>query len=402
MHILFTTYEFVTEKRLCGGLGNYLANISSILAKYGHDVTVLVISDHNSRFLWKDHIEVITFQYRYESEKNHWAEFVDELLKTDSARLFNRSKAINLKIEQIHQKKHIDVIQYCGDDMSVLYRNKRITSVVRLSSFMAWLDKAAILGTDMNDVSWLKEWRSRLFLASLLRADAVYGPSEVVAGFVRRKLPINIRIIESPFLLESDLEIKPLRQLEGKKYLLFFGKLAVLKGIHIVKDAVYEILNSNSDLFFVFMGKDIEGYQERIMHAAGKNADRLIFLGNITDQRTKFGVIKNAFACTLPSRADNLPNTCIEAMGVGRVVIGTYGASFDQLIENKESGILIQRDSPRELVEAVRYVMSMSEEERAQMGQKAILRIQRMKPEIIYNELMEFYQDVIGKQNRGK
>ena len=47
MHILFVTYEFVTEKGLCGGLAHYLANISEIMAAHGHKITILVMNNHN-------------------------------------------------------------------------------------------------------------------------------------------------------------------------------------------------------------------------------------------------------------------------------------------------------------------------------------------------------------------
>ena len=43
--------------------------------------------------------------------------------------------------------------------------------------------------------------------------------------------------------------------------------------------------------------------------------------------------------CSLPSKVDNLPNTCLEAMALKRVVIGSRtAASFDQLISDGVNG----------------------------------------------------------------
>ncbi len=46
----------------------------------------------------------------------------------------------------------------------------------------------------------------------------------------------------------------------------------------------------------------------------------------------------------LPSRIDNLTNTCIESMALGKVVIGTQGAIFEQLIEDGVNCFLCRID----------------------------------------------------------
>ena len=134
------------------------------------------------------------------------------------------------------------------------------------------------------------------------------------------------------------------------------------------------------------------------MDRAGKYRERVIYLGEIREPNELYMIIKNAYACVLPSRADNLPNTCIEAMGLGKIVIGTYGASFEQLIKNKESGLLIKRDSPKALIKAVDYLMGMTEGEWSEMGKKAKESVVRMSPDKIYEQLILFYKKVINQK----
>ncbi len=52
----------------------------------------------------------------------------------------------------------------------------------------------------------------------------------------------------------------------------------------------------------------------------------------------------------LPSRFDNLPNACLEAMALSKPVIATEEASFDELIETGVSGELVPQDSAKALV----------------------------------------------------
>ncbi len=105
-------------------------------------------------------------------------------------------------------------------------------------------------------------------------------------------------------------------------------------------------------------------------------------------------------ACVLPSRVDNLPNSCIEAMSLGNIVIGTYGASFEQLIRNKDNGLLIKRDSSAAFIKAIDWLMNLSENERIAMGKRAADSIIRLSPEKIYDEMITFYKKVISVRKK--
>lgn len=404
MHILFTAYEFVTEKNPCGGLGNYLANISTILAENGHDITILIMSNHNSRFEWKEHIEVVTFRYHYVEHLWHWEDYLAEILPIDNIVYINYGLAIRKKIEEIHKEKPIDIIQNNGDRLEAICRIREIPTIVRLSSVGEWYKQAYDRQSNMNDFRWMKTWNYRFFLYSLRRADAVYGPSQVIADFINQKAGWKVEVIESPFFLKecSNDENSENGLLKGKKYLFFFGRICALKGIYTIADAIYQILEEYPDLHFAFAGNlEEKKCMKELQDSAKQFRNRIIYLGNITERHALSTIIRNAEACVLPSRADNLPNACIESMGMGRIVIGTYGASFEQMIEDKKSGLLITRDSSEELIQAVRYLMAMSESDKAKMGSAARKRVEQMSPEKVYTQVITLYQKVIDQHKKG-
>ena len=404
MHILFVTYEFVTEKELCGGLGHYIANISEILSKRGHRVTILMISNHNETFQWKNHVNVIVFSHNaFVSRKSRIGKYADYLTKSNTSWWLNRSLEINLRIREMNRIDPIDIVHYCGDDMSVWYRPRQIPCVVRLSSFGPWYDLAGRPGSDMNDTSWLDTWESRFFLHSYTKADAIYGPSRIVAEIVKKKLKKEIKVMESPCVVdEHGAGNADADEFHGKTYLLFFGRICLLKGIGVIREMIHDVLEENPQVLFVFAGREIDkSLLPAVKRAAGEYCDRVICLGEIKDPERMSSIVRHAYACVLPSRADNLPNSCIEAMGLGKVVIGTYGASFEQLIRHKESGLLVKRDSPGALKKAIRYAMEMTDQERLEMGRRAKERISCMHPDVVYRQLLSFYQKVIeSKQKR--
>jgi glycosyltransferase involved in cell wall biosynthesis len=54
-----------------------------------------------------------------------------------------------------------------------------------------------------------------------------------------------------------------------------------------------------------------------------------------------YAVLKRADAAVLPSQADNLPNTVIESLVFGIPVLGSRGASIDELVEEGRTGHLV-------------------------------------------------------------
>jgi glycosyltransferase involved in cell wall biosynthesis len=70
-------------------------------------------------------------------------------------------------------------------------------------------------------------------------------------------------------------------------------------------------------------------------------AERLIVLERMP-HRQLYPVIAGAHLVVLPSLIENLPNACLEAMGLGKVVIGTSGTGFDELISEERRDFLFR------------------------------------------------------------
>ena len=193
------------------------------------------------------------------------------------------------------------------------------------------------------------------------------------------------------------------KYLRGKRYLLTACSLRRTKGIHVIASAIFTILDKHPDLYYVLAGEnelikletgEMRNGYEYVREAAGKHKDRLIYLGNISKELLN-PVIMHAYGVVLPSRIDNLPNSCIEAMGEGRVVIGTKGASFEQLIKDGESGLLIRRDSVDSLIEKIEELLRWTEEKWSAVGENARKRISLMNAEATGEKMLKLYYETI-------
>ena len=131
-----------------------------------------------------------------------------------------------------------------------------------------------------------------------------------------------------------------------------------------------------------------------IVEGAGKYRKQVMSFKSL-EHKKLYPVIQNAEFVIMPSIIDNLPNTCIEAMALSKVVIGTDGASFEQLIEHQSSGLLCKIGDSRDLLEKMNAAAAMDVQEKQEMGKRAQESIMRLKPEVVVKKLVRFYEAVI-------
>lgn len=397
MHIAYITSEFVTEKEF-GGLAVYLNNISGIMSAHGHKVTVITLSEHEGELLYKKNVNVVRVK------RTPVASLTGDF--SSMARMLENSWKLYRKLRQVKNNSSLDIVQSANYQAVGFFRDCHLPTVVRASSDSSLLRHAAEVKFDYEMALKQKKPGDILELMCVRHADAAYAPSIFCADAIAKRSGRKLDIIESPFM-ESGLELDDSLykdRLAGKKYLLFNSSLSSLKGTHLGIEATKYILGKHPELNLVYAGNDggirqIKGGCQSIADILRRQADqydgRVLYLGRL-EHKKLYPIIRNSLACVLPSRVDNLPNACIEAMAQGKVVIGTYGASFEQLIKNKRNGLLIQRDSVNALIKAVNYLMSMSEQERDRMGISAMDTVRRLRPESVYKQVIVYYQNVIA------
>ena len=392
-HIVYVLPEFVTETA-AGGLAVYYDNISRLLADDGNMVTIFVLSESDESI---DYYPNVTVK-RVLIDKSG----TDPEIPSSFMRLW--SNEINKRVKEFKNAgNRIDIIQYANYMGLGVDRLDDVPTVVRISSFQPLMRATSKLVFDINKEYTNERPADYLETISIVKADAVYSPSKLMAITFEQEIGRKIKVIESPFYPVNLDAVDKNEKLNGKKYILTFSTLNLLKGIKLIGDCVWDVLNENKEIYWVFAGAEVPwtdefGKQilpsEYLSRKAGKYANRLVFMGKVEHARL-MPIVDGAEACVMPSRIDNLPNTCIEAMALGKIVIGTKGASFEQLIDDGENGFLIERENEDELILKVNEVLRLDSLERKNIGEKAKKRIEAMEPMLIKESLIDLYKGVI-------
>ncbi|BAQ61809.1 glycosyltransferase [Geminocystis sp. NIES-3708] len=406
--IVLVTTEYVTEDFFDGGLSNYVHRAALGLKKLGHKPIVFVLSHENEDVFIHKGIEVHRFRVYtgiffeiFNSRK-----YNDSLFRFWNWITFGKLYHSTIQVlmswqlrEKLKQIEHpISLVQYPNCAALGLFHLKNVPKVTRISGYLPqWNDAYGLKRT--LDI-WLMEKQEDL--ANKL-SDALFCPSKLNAITIEKIVRKNVEVIETPFIIETEsLNYSIYKEyLEGKQYLLFFGTIGIMKGCGLIAEIIYSLLAFKENLFFVFVGKDKDymGFQgkstmDKIRENAGENKDRVIHFDRLTHDYL-YPIVANANAVVLPSRIDNFPNTCIEAMGHKRIVIGTNGTSFEQLIEDGVSGFLCENDNSQDLLRVIKEVLNLTEKKRLEIGEKAYQRIQDLQPEKVINQLVDFYRQTI-------
>jgi glycosyltransferase involved in cell wall biosynthesis len=160
-----------------------------------------------------------------------------------------------------------------------------------------------------------------------------------------------VAVVRPPLFREAEPDEGALPELP-KRYLIHFGKLSGVKGTPLLARALLRAWEQDPELTLVLAGRDRDGRLPEWRALWGRQRERVIWLGEL-EKPALYAVLCRAEAAVLPSLADNLPNTAIESLMFGVPVIGTDGASLDELIEPGKNGELVPAGDEAALAQAL-------------------------------------------------
>ena len=399
MRVAFLTTEYPTERYFAGGLASYLHRVTTALIEGGHDAEVFTLSHVDERtrdgFTLVHRVKRQTRFQRLLGKAPYFgrgAGYADVMLPG-----WNLAAALHRR----HREAPFDVVQAsnyraCGL-IAALWN--RIPLVTRISSY-----EPAMRAMYGKPLTQQQRYLEKAEILQVRWSAATYAPSVLLADMLKVKEALNVRVIEPPFSLEPPPPgLPPLcKGLTPGIYGLFFGFVGRLKGCDRLVNVLPGLLDRNPELKFVFIGptgpisrvEDKGRFDDYIRRKLRAYTDQRVFVLGQQRPPTLLPFVQGARFVVLPSRIDNLPNACMEAMALRRVVIGTYGASFEQLLEDGINGFLVSQDDDGDLASCMERVWRMHPQERDRIGDRAVQTLQRMRPEHAIRPLVHLLEGV--------
>ena len=395
LRIAFATPEYVTEKPFDCGLATYIHRVGKALVDLGHEVHVITLSQAESEF---EHDGVRVHRVKV---ARIWLQLsrLTRYRLADSLYLLGLSAGVYRKLKELNRRHRFDLIQfpycpYCGL-VSMFFL--RVPHVIRAS----WYEAA------WNDLTNTTPRLDRRIIGALERLQLRFSPHVCTPSQSLRKTLTerrglsDVRVIPSPVYVETaDWDYAKYEELlRGKKYLLFFGRFELRKGFQVLCQALPRFLERETGACAVFVGRDLASslapsmaeYARSLLSAYG---DRVLIIDRLS-HALLYPIIEQAQLVVLPSLMDNLPNACLEAMALGKVVLGTRGASFEEMISDGENGFLVTPDSPDELAEKI--LAAWTNPRLDAIGRAAREKARDYAPEHTVKTLLAYYQEVLNE-----
>ena len=408
MHVVFLTHLFPVRGRSTGGAANYVANIARIMAEQGHFVEIITESETEETFYWKNiavHKIKATRGFR---DTGKQMPTYKKLLKN-----ICRSYWYNKEVAKIHKKTKIDIIQSVNSYGLAFLRKTNIPYLIRLSDYPALWSGANRPEFDFNQCVASRRFDEEIQFIALKRADALVVPSVLVQQLIYDRIGKKPQLVESPVLIEEEEYTYFKESFESDPYFLTYSELNYRKEIHIVAKIVDKLLTQYPDMKYIVCGRDrLILYEnkyilvsELFQLSVTQHADRFIFMGEISNRKRMFSIIKHAKLCILPTRVDNFPNTCLEAMAFGKIVVSStshYKTSVEQLLIDGYNGFLSDVDDAESLYQKIVYAMQLLDADKELLQSRAMERVKELTPEKVYVKMMTIYEETIESFKQSK
>ena len=185
-------------------------------------------------------------------------------------------------------------------------------------------------------------------------------------------VPLGLDLSEYEILPERGTFRSRYPETDGKKIVLFFGRLNFKKGLDILVRAFARVVRVRDDVHLVLAGPDNEGYGSKVQTWLKEQGvlDRATFTGMLLG-KDKLAVLRDADMFVLPSYSENFGISVVEAMACGVPVVISDKVNIWREVAESGAGKVAPCDADRfadimlELLDNPEAARQMSEKGKA-------------------------------------
>lgn len=383
MKICLVSMEYPPENPWTG-IGTYTHDISQAFSKYGNEVHVFAQATEKEQ----TYIDTDVIVHRIKMSRPKIPIFTDP----NGCLLYSR------KISKQIQKLKFDVIEapeWRAQGFAIsLFSNTCLITRLHLPLFMLnriSLKKSTPANRLVDFLEKNQTMRSRGVTSSTIALK------EVVCNQWKLE-PLKVAIIPNGVDINRLRETSTDQNLIGSEYILYLGQMDFRKGAHILARALPLVFERARKLKVVFVGFDTAfnngTMKEFILKINCKYVDNLIFMGFVSEEK-KNTLIRNSKFVVLPSLWEAFGYTCLESMCLGKAVIATKQSGFEEIIEDRKSGFLVE---PGDHIGLAKQIIECLEtEDKVKLVEKNTShRIQKFDSKTVAKRLIQYYQASIG------
>jgi glycogen(starch) synthase len=403
-----------------GGIGTYVMHIAQLLAERGEMVHVITQ-------LWRGAAKPIEMKCQGRliihrvplggQEPFFRRQPLGQILSKEATSLFNSafpeqcfSWQASLLAEKLVEEEEIDLIEAQEFEAPLYYfqlrralglgPKRKPPCLVHLHSPTEFIGQHNDWDLSLPSILTAK----RLEDYSIAAADALLCPSQYFAhqAEIHYGLTANsIRVIPLPIGDSPLLERDETTWRQGT--ICYVGRLERRKGVLEWIDAAVQVAVDYPTVQFEFIGADCLGNHqisgiELIERQIPPSLRGQFHFRGKQNRSVLPQFLKRARLAVVPSRWENFPNTCVEAMCSGLPVIASPEGGMAEMLVDGYTGWIADRAAPESLAIVLKRALDTPPDELTKMGERAASAIRQMcSNEKTVDSHLEFRQQLVNQ-----
>ncbi|MEM7232783.1 MAG: glycosyltransferase [Planctomycetota bacterium] len=238
------------------------------------------------------------------------------------------------------------------------------------------VDRAMFPPGDLGRLLWTLE---RASLITSVSADLA-RKMNVLLGSTNRRIDVLVNTVDADLFhpVEPDLELR--RSLgihDDEAVLTFSGELREKKGLPYLLGALLQVREVRPACLLVIGDVRAKDADRLRAFAADHPEDgaRILVTGALDGPEPVVKHLALSDVFLLPSLWDGMPNSVLEAMACGRIVLASDAGGIPEIVRHGVDGFLLSKRELHRLGDAALDVLSMSESDRKAMEEQARTRV---------------------------
>lgn len=381
MHIAYLTPEY--PHKLCpasGGLGTSIKNMAEALSGKGEEISIILYGQE------------VEEQFKEEGLNFH---FIKQK-KFALGGWYLYRKHLQKQISKIIKEKGIDLIEAPDWTGITAFMNFNIPVVIRMNGTDAYF--CALENRKQKS-------KNRFFEREALKnAGHIISVSDFTGRKTMEVLKLNrgYEVIPNSISIEN---FKPSNQSPEENRILYFGTIIRKKGVLELAEIFNEVINQNKEAKLILAGRDVVDIFEDIStlelfkQKLTKDATKQVEYGGALDYSMVCKEIEKASVVVLPSFAEALPMTWLEAMAMEKAMVTSNIGWAPEVMAEGETGFMVDPKKHKLYAEKILQLLNNPDLALA-MGKSARRRVsEKFSTEVVAEMNIQFYSKCIKEQN---
>jgi len=372
------------------GQGGFTLRLAENLAKQGHQVRMLIPSNHKYSYSVTTNDVQVEKIAAIHMSLIHPAVYVTPWPSTRVKKILQ-----DFAPDIVHIQDHYFLSQSVAHEA-----RRRSTTLIGTNHFLPEnLLPFLIRSPWFRNLAGLILWK--IMLSVFNQLDAATTPSHAAAEILRSQnihfpvYEISNGVDTARFAFDPKVDRQSIRRKYGlatdKTIFLYVGRLDGEKRVDILVQAVSELPQTNFQLAIVGDGLQAHALRHQAHHLGIE--DKILFLGYVPAADLP-ALYMSADIFAMPSSAELQSIATLEAMGCGKPVLAANARALPELVEHKVNGYLFESDNATDAAYWMNEFLERPEDWAA-MGKEGIVRSQSHSLNNTIQAYEECYQTVI-------